>query len=111
MVLVLQSAIGTVDAAFIMRYMSGTQQGNDTTGKYGPFPSPPAVHGVLQEFWDGIGWYRGTTATNTTNENKMMTYNLQYELGGGMNVAATYFDHEQTENHVTDTDVEGIMTR
>ncbi len=52
-----------------------------------------------------------TTATNTTNENKMLTYNLQYELGGGMNLAATYFDHEQTENHVTDTDAEGIMTR
>ena len=52
-----------------------------------------------------------TTATNTTNENKMMTYNAQYELGGGMNIAVTYFDHEQTENNVVDTDVEGIMTR
>ena len=57
--------IGGVDGAFIMRYMSGTQQGNDTTGKYGPFPSPPAVHAVLQEFWDGIGWYRGPTTTAT----------------------------------------------
>jgi len=52
-----------------------------------------------------------TTATNTTNENKMMTYNAQYELGGGMNLAVTYFDHEQTENNATDTDAEGIMTR
>jgi len=52
-----------------------------------------------------------TTATNTTNEDKFITYNAQYELGGGMNVAVTYFDREQTENNVVDTDAEGIMTR
>ena len=56
--------IGTVDAAFIMRYMSGTQ-GGSSTGKYGPWPAAPAVHGVLMEIWDGIGWYRGSTTTNT----------------------------------------------
>ena len=56
--------IGTVDAAFIMRYMSGTQ-GGSPTGKYGPWPAAPAVHGVLMEIWDGIGWYRGSTTTNT----------------------------------------------
>jgi len=52
-----------------------------------------------------------TTATNTTNENKMMTYNAEYQLGGGMSFSATYFDHEQTENSVEETDAEGILTR
>jgi len=52
-----------------------------------------------------------TTATNTTNENKMITYNAEYQLGGGMSFSATYFDHEQTENSVVETDAEGILTR
>jgi hypothetical protein len=52
-----------------------------------------------------------TTSSNTTNENKMITYNAEYQLGGGVSFSATYFDHEQTENNVVDTDAEGIVTR
>ena len=58
-------AIGTVDAAFIMRYMSGAQPSNPT-GRYGAFPGSPA-HAVLQEFWDGVGWYRGPEGNAPTN--------------------------------------------
>ena len=58
-------AIGTVDAAFIMRYMSGAQPSNPT-GRYGAFPQSPA-HAVLQEFWDGVGWYRGPEGNAPTN--------------------------------------------
>ena len=57
--------IGTVDAAFIMRYMSGSQPSNPT-GKYAPYPIAPA-HAVLQEFWDGVGWYRGPDGNAPTN--------------------------------------------
>ena len=57
--------IGTVDAAFIMRYMSGAQNPNPT-GHYGAFPNPPA-HAVLQEFWDGVGWYRGPNSNVPTS--------------------------------------------
>jgi len=52
-----------------------------------------------------------TTATNTTNKNKKTTLSAQYDLGGGVSLAATYFDHEQTENSVVETDADGIVTR
>jgi hypothetical protein len=52
-----------------------------------------------------------TNSSNQTNENKMITYNAEYQLGGGMSFSATYFDHEQTENSVVETDADGILTR
>jgi len=52
-----------------------------------------------------------TTSTNTNNTNKMTTMSAQYELGGGVSLAATYFDHEQDENSVVETDADGIVTR
>ena len=52
-----------------------------------------------------------TTSSNTNNTNKMTTMSAQYELGGGVSLAATYFDHEQDENSVVETDADGIVTR
>ncbi len=52
-----------------------------------------------------------TTATNTENTQKMTQFYATYELGGGMRLAATYFDHEQDVNSVVDTDADGIVTR
>ena len=52
-----------------------------------------------------------TTSTNTNNTNKMTTVSAQYDLGGGVSLAATYFDHEQDENSVVETDADGIVTR
>ena len=52
-----------------------------------------------------------TTSTNTNNTNKMTTLSAQYDLGGGVSLAATYFDHEQDENSVVETDADGIVTR
>ena len=47
--------------------MSGSQPSNPT-GKYAPYPTAPA-HAVLQEFWDGVGWYRGPDKNTPTNNN------------------------------------------
>ena len=52
-----------------------------------------------------------TTATNTENTNKMTTMSATYDLGGGVMLAATYFDHEQDESSVVETDADGIVTR
>ena len=52
-----------------------------------------------------------TTASNTENTNKMTTMSATYDLGGGVMLAATYFDHEQDENSVVETDADGIVTR
>ena len=52
-----------------------------------------------------------TTSSNTENTNKMTTMSAQYDLGGGVMLAATYFDHEQDENSVVETDADGIVTR
>ncbi len=51
-----------------------------------------------------------TTSSNTTNTSETTTFSAQYDLGGGISVAATYFDVEQEQNSVVDTDVDGIMT-
>ena len=53
-----------------------------------------------------------TTATNT--DNTAVGYNAgtaEYQLGGGVSLAATYFDVEQDQNSVVDTDADGIVTR
>ena len=52
-----------------------------------------------------------TTATNTTNNGSTTTLSAQYDLGGGVSVAATYFDVEQEENSVIATDADGIAAR
>ena len=56
-------SIGTVDAALFLRHTGGSTSGTNT-GKYGSFPNNPA-HTTFQEFWDGIGWYRGPTSAGT----------------------------------------------
>ncbi len=52
-----------------------------------------------------------TTATNTTNTQETTTFSAQYNLGGGVSLAATYFDVEQVANSVVDTDADGIAAR
>ena len=52
-----------------------------------------------------------TTSSNTTNTAETTTFSAQYDLGGGISVAATYFDVEQEQNSVVDTDVDGIAAR
>ena len=52
-----------------------------------------------------------TTATNTTNTAETTTFSAQYNLGGGVSIAATYFDVEQESNSVVDTDADGIAAR
>ena len=55
-----------------------------------------------------------TKFTNTSNQSESSTtrsYSAEYQLGGGMKIGAMYFDVEQVANGVTDTDVDGIITR
>ena len=52
-----------------------------------------------------------TTSSNTTNTAETTTFSAQYDLGGGVSVAATYFDVEQEENSVIATDADGIAAR
>ena len=52
-----------------------------------------------------------TTSSNTTNTASTTTFSAQYDLGGGVSLAATYFDVEQESNSVVDTDADGIAAR
>ena len=52
-----------------------------------------------------------TTASNTNNTSELTTFSAQYDLGGGVSLAATYFDAEQDQNSVVDTDADGIAAR
>ena len=52
-----------------------------------------------------------TTSSNTNNTSDLTTFSAQYNLGGGVSVAATYFDAEQDQNSVVDTDADGIAAR
>ena len=52
-----------------------------------------------------------TTSSNTTNSADLTTISAQYDLGGGVSIAATYFDVEQEENSVVATDADGIAAR
>ena len=52
-----------------------------------------------------------TTSSNTQNTSKTTTISAEYQLGGGVSLAATYFDVEQDQNSVVDTDADGIVTR
>ena len=74
-----------------------------------------SVCGVYNMGNIGIGACQVETKfTNTSNQSESATtrtYSAEYQLGGGMKVGATYIDIEQVANGVTDTDVDGIMTR
>jgi hypothetical protein len=52
-----------------------------------------------------------TTSTNTDNTSSWISYSAKYDFGGGVSLDATYFDFEQEENSVVDTDANGIITR
>jgi hypothetical protein len=52
-----------------------------------------------------------TDSSNLSNSSKTRTYSADYNLGGGMKVGVVYFDVEQTANGVTDTDVDGIVSK
>ena len=52
-----------------------------------------------------------TDTSNFPNSSTTRTYTADYSLGGGVSIGAAYFDVEQVANGVTDTDVEGIMTK
>ena len=52
-----------------------------------------------------------TDSSNLTNTASTTTLSAQYDLGGGVSVAATYFDVEQESNSVVDTDADGIAAR
>ena len=40
-----------------------------------------------------------------------MTISAEYQLGGGVSIAATYFDADQEENSVKVTEADGIAAR
>jgi hypothetical protein len=48
--------------------------------------------------------------SNFTNSSELMTYSADYSLGGGVTLGLLYFDHEQTANSATRTDVDGVMS-
>ncbi len=52
-----------------------------------------------------------TTSSNTENTSTVITYAASYDFGGGVSLAATYFDFEEEENSVVDTDATGIVTK
>ncbi|OUW75587.1 MAG: hypothetical protein CBD74_14175 [Saprospirales bacterium TMED214] len=52
-----------------------------------------------------------TDSSNLTNTASTTTFSAQYNLGGGVSLAATYFDVEQESNSVVDTDADGIAAR
>jgi len=51
-----------------------------------------------------------TDTSNFSNSSELMTYSADYSLGGGVTLGLMYFDHEQTANSATRTDVEGVMS-
>mgnify|MGYP001234487924 CR=1 FL=1 len=52
-----------------------------------------------------------TDTSNLSNSSATRTYSADYSLGGGVTIGAVYFDVEQVANGVTDTDVDGIVTK
>ena len=52
-----------------------------------------------------------TDSSNLTNTASTTTLSAQYDLGGGVSLAATYFDVEQESNSVVDTDADGIAAK
>jgi hypothetical protein len=52
-----------------------------------------------------------TDTSNFDNSSTTRTYSANYNLGGGMKVGLVYFDTEQKANNVTDTDVDGIVSK
>jgi len=52
-----------------------------------------------------------TNSSNQDNNSKTRTYSANYNLGGGMKVGIVYFDTEQKANSVTDTEVDGILSK
>jgi len=49
--------------------------------------------------------------SNFTNTTETRTYSAEYNLGGGVKVGATYFDHEEVANSTTRTDMTGLAAR
>jgi len=52
-----------------------------------------------------------TDLNNLNNSSKTRTYSADYNLGGGMKIGLVYFDIEQIANNVTNTDVDGIVSK
>jgi hypothetical protein len=52
-----------------------------------------------------------TDANNRSNSSMIRTYAAEYSLGGGANIAVVYFTDEHEANSVTNTDVDGVMTK
>jgi hypothetical protein len=52
-----------------------------------------------------------TDTSNFDNSSKTRTYSANYNLGGGMKIGLVYFDLEQTANNVTETDVNGLVSK
>ena len=52
-----------------------------------------------------------TDANNRSNSSTIRTYAAEYSLGGGANLAVVYFTDEHEANSVTNTDVDGVMTK
>ena len=51
-----------------------------------------------------------TDTSNLSNSSELRTYSADYNLGGGVTLGLLYFDHEQTANSLTRTDVDGVMS-
>ena len=51
-----------------------------------------------------------TDTSNLSNSSEIRTYSADYSLGGGVTIGLLYFDHEQTANSLTRTDVDGVMS-
>ena len=51
-----------------------------------------------------------TDTSNLSNSSELRTYSADYSLGGGVTIGLLYFDHKQTANSLTRTDVDGVMS-
>lgn len=50
------------------------------------------------------------TAVSVKNEMDVKVASVGYDLGGGVNISAAYFSHEESQGTTTDTDVDGVFT-
>ncbi|MBJ56820.1 MAG: hypothetical protein CMP24_01100 [Rickettsiales bacterium] len=50
------------------------------------------------------------TGVAIKNEMDVKVASIGYDLGGGVNVSAAYFSHEESQGNTTDTDVDGVFT-
>jgi len=69
------------------------------------------VYSVKLSYANFSADYRKNDTSNFDNSQKIRTYSADYNLGGGMTIGLVYFDQEQTANNVTDTDVDGIVSK